>query len=330
MASMETDEMARRTHSSRSGLSAADKLRDWVGLTRMHVRARRQPVDVSGVEAAAAHLESLLLKHGHPGLSGSRVLEIGYGARPLLLLWLAGNGIDVTGVDLDVPLMRLSPRDIVRLISTNGLERTVKSVGRQLIQGSRELATLKARLAEVTGHEPRLPMERLLVADAASEAFWKGLGPAKFDVVYSHDVLEHVPPAALDAMLFRVAGSLSPAGLAIMRPNVFTGITGGHLHEWYRDQVVPGIPKSTQPWEHLRGRRAAANTYLNELPRRAYVELFRRHFYILEDSAVEPELGRAFLTDAARRELSGWDDYELMSNQVTFVLRARGVHRGSP
>ncbi|MHB8672250.1 MAG: methyltransferase domain-containing protein [Candidatus Limnocylindrales bacterium] len=280
---------------------------------------------MSGVEAEAAYLEAALLRHGHAGLRGSRVLEIGYGAQPLLIYWLIGNGIDAIGVDLDIPLLRLSPSNIARVVAMNGFERAAKSVGRLLIEGGRKRTALETRLTEVTGQEPRPPKGRLLVADAASETFWNGLGPATFDAVYSLDVLEHVPAATLDAMLRGIAGSLKPGGLAVLRPNVFTGITGGHLHEWYRDEVVPVTAKSTDPWEHLRSKRVKANTYLNELSRRAYVQLFERHFYVLEDAPVEPELGRNYLTDSMRRELADWDEYELMSNQVTFVLRPRAV-----
>jgi hypothetical protein len=316
--------MARRTHSSRTGLSAADKLRDWVGLARMYLRGRHRPVDVSGVEAEAAYLEAALVGNGHPGLRGSRVLEIGYGARPLLLYYLVATGVDAVGVDLDVPLLRLSPRNVLRVVATNGVERAAKSIGRLLIEGGRERAALETRLVGITGRRPRFPVERLLVGDAASESFWNSLGGTRFDVVYSFGVLEHVPAAALDAMLAGIARSLKPEGLVVLRPNVFTGITGGHLHEWYPHRVASGAARSTDPWEHLRARRVSANTYLNELPRRSYVRLFERDFEVLEDAPVEPELGRGFLTDSVRRELTEWDEYELLSNEVTFVLRLRG------
>ncbi len=314
--------MGRRTHSSRSGLATADKIRDWMGLTQMYLRARRRPVDVSGVEDEAARLDDTLRRHGHPGLRGARVLEIGYGARPLLLHWLAGSEVDVIGVDLDVPLVRLSPPNVMRVVASNGLERAGKSIGRLLIEGGREQRALERRLSAVTGHRRPVPEERLLVADAASESFWAEIGPNSLDVVYSFGVLEHIPSAMLDRVLAGIAGSLRSGGLAVLRPNIFTGITGGHLHEWYPHQVAATTNKSTEPWEHLRRRRTSANTYLNELPRRAYRHLFEQRFAVLEDSPLEPDLGRAYLTDDVRRELAAWDEYELLSNEVTFVLRA--------
>jgi SAM-dependent methyltransferase len=289
----------------------------------MYLRARRRRADVSNVELEAEGLQAALLRHGHQGLRGARVLEIGYGARPLLLYWLFGNGVDVTGVDLDVPLLQLAPRDIARVVATNGLERAAKSVGRLVLEGGREMQALEARITEVTGKRSRPPKDRLFVADASSVDFWKSLDQARFDVVFSLGVLEHVPAADLDRLLAGVAGALRPGGLAILRPNVFTGISGGHLHEWYPDQVDAESPKSTLPWEHLRGNRVVANTYLNRLSRRAYVELLERHFLVLEDAPVRPDLGRTYLTDDLRRELIAWDDYELFSNEVTFVVRPR-------
>ncbi len=124
-------------------------------------------------------------------------------------------------------------------------------------------------------------------------------------------------------MLRGIARALKPEGLAVLRPNVFTGITGGHLHEWYPDQVMASAPKSTEPWEHLRSSRVVANTYLNGLPRRAYRSLLEQHFDVLEDTAVDPALGRELLAGPIQDELAQWDDYELFSNQVTFVLRPR-------
>ncbi len=58
----------------------------------------------------------------------------------------------------------------------------------------------------------------------------------------------------------------NPPVSALIRPNVFTGITGGHLVEWNRAAIrEPPARRRSEPWEHLRGRRWRANTYLNEM-----------------------------------------------------------------
>ena len=120
-----------------------------------------------------------------------------------------------------------------------------------------------------------------------------------------------------------LATQISPQGLAFIRPNVFSGITGGHFPEWYSAQVDRNIPRSSEPWEHLRKRRFKANTYLNELTRADYRELFSPHFEIIEERVFEPDLGRRWLTPEAREELAAWSDEELFSNKVQFVLRRK-------
>ena len=109
-----------------------------------------------------------------------------------------------------------------------------------------------------------------------------------------------------------------------MGPNVFTGITRGHLIEWSQRALRQPPPKRrSEPWEHLRQRRFKPNTYLNELTRAEYRELFSVHFEILEVRVAQPDLGRANLDARAQAELADWPDDELFSNQTLFVLRPR-------
>jgi hypothetical protein len=71
----------------------------------------------------------------------------------------------------------------------------------------------------------------------------------------------------------------------------------------------------------LRKRRFNANTYLNCLSRADYREIFSRHFDILEEKVMHPNLGREWLTDEVRAELPQWSEEELLSNRVEFALR---------
>lgn len=81
--------------------------------------------------------------------------------------------------------------------------------------------------------------------------------------------------------------------------------------------------RRTEPWEHLRRGRFPANTYLNRLARRDYVDIFAEYFWILEDEVMKPRLGAQFMNNKIRSELSGYDDYELFSNSVRFVLEPK-------
>ena len=148
------------------------------------------------------------------------------------------------------------------------------------------------------------------------------------DFVYSEDVFEHIPSDRLDSLVKRLAAQTSSRGLALITPNIFTGITGGHVLEWYLNEVDRSTPKASEPWDHLRKRKHTANTYLNGLSRSDYRELFSRYFDILEERVLHPNLGRQWLTPEARQELARWSDEELFSNQVQFALQPRAQPHG--
>lgn len=111
----------------------------------------------------------------------------------------------------------------------------------------------------------------------------------------------------------------------MIRPNCFTGIKGGHCHEY--ESLDPTKRRSTPPWDHLRERRHTANTYLNEMTRADYRELFTERFVILDETVKYPDLGRDFMTEELKRELGQYDDDELISNQVRWVLKVKANAR---
>src|SRR6185503_9654070 len=135
-------------------------------------------------------------------------------------------------------------------------------------------------------------------------------------------VFEHIPSEHLRRLMPPLAAHLSATGIALIRPLIWTGIRGGHHVEYY-NYKGGNPPRSVPPWDHLRQRKVVANTYLNELTRRNYITLFGEHFEVLEDRELEPGLGRHLLNDNLRRELTAFDDYELLSNKVSFILRLK-------
>ncbi len=228
--------------------------------------------------------------------------------------------MDVWGVDLDKPLLRMSPKSLLEIVRHNGTERAVKSLARYCISDNHRW-TQMAHEIERRGQAFRVPEDRLKVANAASVSFWEEIGPVDF--VYSEDVFEHIPYESLEILVEQMAEALRPNGLALIRPMVFTGICGGHRLEWFPHTFDQNINRRTEPWEHLRKDRFPANTYLNRLTRQEYVEIFDRHFRILENKAVNPNQGRQFMTPEIRAELSNFGDEELFSNSVRFVLEPR-------
>jgi SAM-dependent methyltransferase len=246
----------------------------------------------------------------------ARVLEIGYGARPFRLLALISMGIDIVGIDLDVPMLSFNPTDLFRILRTNGPERALKTAVRGLLFDRGEQANLRAALAS-RGHRLNLERARFIVGDAAAYDYGSGM----FDIIFSDDVFEHVPPEDLEKLAYRLASILSPSGVALITPNVFPGICGGHLVEWNPDRVDDRKQKRSEPWEHLRKARFAADPYLNRLPRSAYRDLFTKHFEIVREVVLRPHLGSHHFTPDVRQELAAWNEEELFSNQVRFVLR---------
>jgi hypothetical protein len=314
--------MSPRSNSSLTDAGLLQKCREAVTFIRWRLNDPKSPLDFNWIFDCIDGYRSGYEQFTRRPFANARTLEIGYGARPLRLIALISMGIDARGIDLDTPMLRLSPVQLGRVIFKNGSERALKTACRSILFDGRERVLLRMSLRQ-RGFEMRIDPNRFLVGDAAEFDF----GSEPLDLIYSEDAFEHFPPAALEKLMARLAQNLSPQGLAFVTPNIFTGITGGHLPEWYSHRLPEDFDRKSEPWEHLRKRRYAANTYLNGLPRCAYRELFGRYFDILEERVVAPELGRRWLTAEVKAELSQWDEEELFSNKVQFVLRPKTATR---
>jgi Methyltransferase domain len=266
-----------------------------------------------------AEYDALLREHAGVPLTEARVFEIGFGARPHRQVALQSMGVDARGIDAEVPLLGGRPREIGRIVRRNGVERALKSVVRRTLFDCGERRELDRALRE-RGWARRLDTARLLVGDAGEAR----LEPGSLDLVFSEDVFEHIDRRTLEGLIPRMATWLRPRGLALIRPNVFPGITGGHLLDWSPFALRhPPARRRGEPWEHLRRRRFAPNTHLNALTRADYRTLLGGPFEILEERVAEPGLGREHYHGSVRAELAGWPAEELFSNRTLFVLRPR-------
>ena len=79
----------------------------------------------------------------------------------------------------------------------------------------------------------------------------------------------------------RMSSWLRPGGIALIRPSLYTGITRGHLAEWYLPEL--DMKRRSEPWDHLRKRQCPPNTYLNGWWRAGYRRLFLEQFAILAE-----------------------------------------------
>jgi SAM-dependent methyltransferase len=231
-------------------------------------------------------------------------------------------GFPVHGIDLDAPIIKMSLSDVIEVTRKNGLERAAKTLLRNMLFDRKTWRDFRLAIELETSTQFTAPIDRLIVGNAASVDSWQKV-PRRLDFIYSDDVFEHVPAEDLEAVVENMADRLRPDGLAVISPMIFTGICGGHLVEWYRGSLRTDAVHRSEPWEHLRKRRFTADTYLNEFARDDYRAIFSRRFEIVEEISADPSLGREFLTDDIRKELSDYSEEDLFSNKVRFILRQK-------
>lgn len=310
---------SRKSNSSVANIGAWRRFKYLCGLAVLYLRRYREGHDLSGVHEAIDDYREFLGKYGVKSLEDSKVVEIGFGARPLRLTAMNGLGIDATGVDLDRPIVRGSLSEFIDAWRKNNAERAVKSIIRFWLNDRRERRALFRSFGDriQTRH---IPVEKMVVSNAKEDSFWNSLG-GKVDLVVSEDVFEHIPVNDLEEVVSQMRASMAPDGIALIRPMIYSGISGGHQLEWYPHIIDKTMQRDSEPWEHLRQDRYPANTFLNKMLRQDYRKMFSKHFEILEEREKQPGLGANLMSPEIREELSDYSDDELYSNNVMFVLK---------
>ena len=307
-----------KSNSSIKQLDYYRKIHEWTTHFCMRFRGLFTPRSFSPLFQNIEEYDIYLKKYCGLSIATCSVLEIGYGARPLRLIALTSMGINAIGVDLDRPILHGRLAEFSEMYARNGFERTLKSLIRHFAFDWQERAQLAKALA-TRGHQLRIFSDAFICKDATQ----LDLPSESLDLVISEDVFEHIQRDTLPVLIDRIASWLKPNAIALIRPCIFTGITGNHLSEWYPHTLNKPMQRRSEPWEHLRKKRHFANTYLNELTRAEFRSMFSRRFQIIEERVTTPNLGKPFLTNKIRDELSKYSDDELFSNNVLFVLRRR-------
>ncbi|MFL5285616.1 MAG: methyltransferase domain-containing protein [Rhodopila sp.] len=307
-----------RSNSSVDGLSFANRYHYYSDLYQLYRRGAGR-IGTESLAQDFANIDQVTRQYCGAAFDSLSAVEIGFGTRPYRLIYFNARGTNVRGIDLDQPLFAGKPHEVFRIVRGNGSLRAAKSFVRYWLFERQDCKDFEADLAS---SRPGFTFDstRLIVADAGRPAAWNSLGQA--DVIYSFRVFEHLPQASLTSVIEQMHEHLKPSGLCYIIVTVYTGLIGGHLPEWYSSQPHDLVRRS-EPWEHLRRRRFRADTYLNEYRRRDYAELFSTRFTILKDEPLYPGLGVHFLSDTVRHELPDLDEYELLSNDVLFLLRHR-------
>lgn len=216
--------------SSLKSTSTLDRLREWIALMRLSL-ADAGNRDFSDLQTSFTQHDQIAQKYLGRPLTSCKVIEIGYGARPNRLIWFFGHGVDITGIDLDQPILRGSASEFFSVFRKNGWERAIKTIARWFLNERNFRRALLAQLSQQPNSPLQLPPQRFAVGNASTDDFWASHRGANY--IFSEDVFEHIPSDSLQQILCLMAASMDPMGVVYVKPMIFTGICGGHHLEWY-------------------------------------------------------------------------------------------------
>jgi len=276
--------------------------------------------DIAGLSEDFKRLDTYARSATKCEFAKLNAVEIGFGSKPYRIMYFCSRGVNAFGIDMDQPILKGSPAEFISIARKNGWLRAIKSFVRYW------LFERKARLRFLDEIHTTVPdfvfdSKRLIVGDAGTPEPWSKI-PVEPDLIYSIHVFEHIHPESLVWLLEFLHRRIRRNALLYIVITIWTGLIGGHLIEWGRNHLADKNKRS-EPWEHLRRNRFPADTYLNKMTRRQYASLFAKYFDVLQDKPVWSNLGKEYLTDAVKRELLQFDEYELLSNDVCFVLRSK-------
>jgi SAM-dependent methyltransferase len=264
--------------------------------------------------ARARELEELLAGAAGRQIEGLDLLDVGCGQLPAQLIYFARRN-RVVGIDTDVLAVGLTPKLYVRMLRVNGVQRTLKTVGRKLLRvDSQFYAELRRQLAL-----QRLPTVDARVMSAEKLSF----ASASFDVVYALAVFQHL--AHPELVLEEMSRVVRPGGVLYLDFILYTSQTGAHDF-----RLLEGGRASLPQWAHLRPQYrelVSASAFLNGLRLPQWRELFDR---VIPGATIELRQAGAQVRDDAERlrqegELLDYDLDELCTTKVVVVWRKPSV-----
>jgi 2-polyprenyl-3-methyl-5-hydroxy-6-metoxy-1,4-benzoquinol methylase len=75
----------------------------------------------------------LFAQYNSTSISQARILDLGCGQNAMQTVLFHADGASVTGIDIEVPSLNMSWPSFVKTVKTNGLERALKSVARNIL-----------------------------------------------------------------------------------------------------------------------------------------------------------------------------------------------------
>jgi SAM-dependent methyltransferase len=210
-------------------------------------------------------------------------------------------GNDITGIDFDN--VGTGWRAHVTTWRENGLERALKTIGRELAFDRiyyRELGSLLGQPLRFDADLQRMDARNLEFPDQ------------EFDLIFSSAVFEHID--GVDQAAREIARVLKNSGRAWIGIHLYPSLSGGHVLSW-ADPSNP--PKAPPPWDHLRDRTHPAHVFLNRLKASDYLETFGRHLTI--DSYAYVTEGEDLVTDEIVRA-TGYTREDLIRRRLILKL----------
>ena len=233
-------------------------------------------------------------------LERKRILEIGPGQQ-LGILRCFSQGNDVTGIDTDVIIQRMTLRGLVRILHSNSAVRVLKTVVRKALGHDARFEELLAAALGVSGFAPL----RVLRMDAACMDF----PDASFDLACSYSVFEHLERP--EAVLREIVRILAPGGGVYIVTHLWTSHSGHHDPRILSEELRPPY------WPHLRPGlkdRVQYSTYCNRIRLPEWRALFSRAMPGVQFSfEAEPALALPLQELRSAGELADYADEELLN-----------------
>ena len=296
-----------RSYTSRSN-SALSFLREVTSLyeysRQASERARHSIEDMRNREAIITEKLGLTL-------SNLDLLEIGPGQYQAQSKYLAIKN-RVVGIDLDLISDQMTPVAYVKMLRTNGLHRTAKTLGRKILGIDREFAR---ELKEQLGVD-QLPTLQMIQMDACRMSF----PDDSFDFVYARSVFHHLPDPA--AALDGIVRILRPGASTYIVLHLYTSNTGCLDPRIFTDRR-----SELGAWPHLRPALVStlnnANTYLNKLRLNQWRELFATKMPGGELLTVTADSKTVDMAESlkSKGELGDYSLEELITNELNYLWR---------
>jgi SAM-dependent methyltransferase len=259
----------------------------------------------------ARELETLLQDAAGHEIAGLDILDIGCGQLPAQLIYFSRRN-RVVGIDTDVLALGLRPWLYVRMLKVNGVQRTLKTVGRKLLRVDSQFYAQLLRQLDLR-HRPSIDAR---VMSAESLAF----AADSFDVVYALAVFQHL--ARPEQVLEEMVRVLRPGGVLYLDFILYTSQTGSHDF-----RLLEGGQPSLPLWAHLRPQYrglVSESAFLNGLRLPQWRALFD---HVIPGASVQPRQveGRQVRDEAERLQREGelleYDLEELCTTKVVVVWR---------